>query len=566
MKVRMYHDGDDVFVAWDPDGAIDACRGFALMRRRNGTEETVTTWVGFAGQDHALGEHRPSTEWPIQKYQWTDYLANPGDRLQYQVVPMVGADKDHLTADTDHASDWTDEVVLTPEASPKIEPYFNRGVVAAQWVSRRLDITESDFAPKGDDDPAGKKLLTVIATPGDPLRDYLTGPLGARLFALLASAATDGRDVYAALYELDDPQLESALELLGQHAHVVLGNGSVKKKGEDQNAAARALLVGKIDLHDRMTSPRALAHNKFLVICDTDGSPRWVWTGSQNWSMTGLCTQANNSVLIDDPALAARYRSQWDLLKDAGAATPTSLKTSNTAAQDFSIGTESASLWFTPTIGQVDLDEARSLILAAKQAILFLMFNPGPADTLLNTIITEAQAVPTGDRLFIRGAINQDPSTAKTKVDLFDDANVENADYDVVLPAAIDAPTAWFVRELKKAPGAFAMVHSKVVVVDPFTDHPVVMTGSHNLGPKASGTNDENFLIIRDAPGLASAYVTNIMSVYNQYHWRFASTRKSASKAWTGLADDDSWQPWNWSAGDVKDARLREIAFWVGGA
>ena len=41
------------------------------------------------------------------------------------------------------------------------------------------------------------------------------------------------------------------------------------------------------------------------------------------------------------------------------------------------------------------------------------------------------------------------------------------------------------------------MVHSKVVLIDPFGNHPVLMTGSHNLGPKASGTNDENLLIIR---------------------------------------------------------------------
>ena len=48
-----------------------------------------------------------------------------------------------------------------------------------------------------------------------------------------------------------------------------------------------------------------------------------------------------------------------------------------------------------------------------------------------------------------------------------------------------------------------------------------MLTGSHNLGPKASGTNDENLLIIRDAPGLAGAYATNIMAIYNQYRWRF---------------------------------------------
>ena len=50
---------------------------------------------------------------------------------------------------------------------------------------------------------------------------------------------------------------------------------------------------------------------------------------------------------------------------------------------------------------------------------------------------------------------------------LFDQGNVANADYDVVLPAAIDKATKFFVREMKKLPKTFAMVHSKVALVDP---------------------------------------------------------------------------------------------------
>jgi phosphatidylserine/phosphatidylglycerophosphate/cardiolipin synthase-like enzyme len=77
-----------------------------------------------------------------------------------------------------------------------------------------------------------------------------------------------------------------------------------------------------------------------------------------------------------------------------------------------------------------------------------------------------------------------------------------------------------FVREMEKLPQTFVMVHSKVVMVDSFGD-PVLLTGAHNLGPKASGTNDENLLIIRGAPNLAAAYSANIMAIYNQYRRRF---------------------------------------------
>ena len=553
MKVKIYHNGDDVFIAWKPDGFITECRGFALLRRRNGIEETVSTWVGFEDQDHKEGERRASTDWPIQKYQWTDYMANPGDKLQYRVLPMVGPDKNSLRVDPNTASEWTEEVTLSHEVTPKIEAYFNRGIVASQWVSRRLGITATNSQ--------ATKLRKIIDTPDDPFRNYLAGPLGERLFQLLADAANDKREIFAALYELDDKQLQPALKKFGKRAHVVLANGSVKKKGEDQNSDARADLSGTVDLHNRMISPGALGHNKFLVICDKQKKPRWVWTGSQNWTKTGLCSQANNSVLIDNAALAEEYRKQWVLLRDSGDKTPDTLKASNSKARNKPVGTTPVRLWFTPTVGLVDLKEAQKIILGAKQAILFLMFNPGPKDTLLNDIITQARAGKPGKRLYIHGAINQDPSTTKNPVQLFDEANFENADFEVVLPAPIDETTAFWNKELKQLPGTFAMVHSKVVLVDPFSAHPVLMTGSHNLGPKASGTNDENLLIIRDAPGLAAAYASNIMAIYNQYRWRFRRQTQAADKRWKGLKDNDQWQKGYLKPGSTG---LREIDFWTG--
>jgi phosphatidylserine/phosphatidylglycerophosphate/cardiolipin synthase-like enzyme len=551
MNVSVYHNGDDVFVAWKPAGVIEDCRGFALFRKRNGVEEVVSTWVGFVGQEHEPGERRASTNWPIQKYQWTDYMAEVGDSLQYRVVPMVGPDKDNLRPETSLASGWTKAIKLTPQVAPGIEVYFNRGIVAAQWVSRRLGITDTKLQ--------GRKLLNVIDTPGDPFREYLFGPLGKRLFGMLAEAKRKRREVYAALYEFNDKELLKALAGLGKRAHVVLANASAKKKGEDPNSTARRGLK-KVDLHNRMCAPRALGHNKFLVICDDKDKPRWIWTGSQNWSKTGLCTQANNSVVLDHPRLAQEYVDQWEQLKDDGDKTPTESKERNSKRRSVKIGDARVGLWFTPTIDQVDLEEARKVVQNAKEGVFFLMFNPGPRGTMLNEIIAEARKGRKGSRLYIRGAINQNPGTTKNPVELFSGKNSVKASYAVTLPAAIDRTTAYFNRELQRSPGAHAMVHSKVVVVDPLGDDPVVITGSHNLGPKASGTNDENLLIIRGAPAVAQAYATNIMAVYNQYRWRFRRQTQKRSRRWTGLVDEDTWQ-----AGYLKrgSESLKEIEFWA---
>jgi len=46
------------------------------------------------------------------------------------------------------------------------------------------------------------------------------------------------------------------------------------------------------------------------------------------------------------------------------------------------------------------------------------------------------------------------------------------------------------------------------------------MTGSHNLGRKASEMNDDNLVFIENDPATA-AYAVNIITVYDHYRWRF---------------------------------------------
>ena len=66
---------------------------------------------------------------------------------------------------------------------------------------------------------------------------------------------------------------------------------------------------------EEFLSPGALGHNKFLVRTDKDGKPVAAWTGSTNWTPTGLCTQVNNGLLIEDPAVAQVYLDQWHRLR-----------------------------------------------------------------------------------------------------------------------------------------------------------------------------------------------------------------------------------------------------------
>lgn len=565
-EIRAYVDGDHTFVVWRLDASVANCRGFALNRRTADAPdqiEVLDTWVGFVGDTAPPGTKQPSTTWPIQRYIWADYNPPRDKQVAYQAVPMVGR-KDALQEDAAQATGWSDPVTLTADVDDGMSAYFNRGIVATQWLSRELRA-------RGAEDK--RTLTSLIKTPGDRVRNFLGGGVLWRLPKLLAETLTAGGDIHAALFELNDPQLLEALKSFGAKAHVILADGS--SAPDDENADARkALKEAGVDVYDRLVGTGHFAHNKFLV-CSNAAGPTAVWTGSTNWTITGLCTQSNNAILIEGSTdLGNWFLDEWNTLKAARSDYPDDLFTANGQVRTTKLGANGASgqIWFAPVRNTVDLESARERINAATQGILFLMFNPGPTGTLLNDIVERTTpASPTYNAdLHIHGVLNQDPSTtAHPIVGLFHRGDYTEADLDVVLPAAVDSEFAYWLKELNYS---MVMVHSKCIVIDPFGAKPAVITGSHNLGPKASGKNDDNMLIVDGAPKLAEAYAVYIMGVYEQYRWRYhqrqaekgaataTNAAADAAQTWAGLADDDSWQAPYFTADSPQQ---RELNFWL---
>src|SRR5262249_30181540 len=103
-----------------------------------------------------------------------------------------------------------------------------------------------------------------------------------------------------------------------------------------------------------------------------------------------------------------------------------------------------------------------------------------------------------------------------------------------------------------------AIIHDKIVVVDPLSPDCVVITGSHNLGYRASYCNDENLLIIRGNQDLAKAYAVHILDVYDHYRFRFVQQSRHAK--FSGfLSSDDSWQ----NKYFTDQSYLREQEYWT---
>ncbi|MDP3226333.1 MAG: phospholipase D-like domain-containing protein, partial [Rubrivivax sp.] len=325
------------------------------------------------------------------------------------------------------------------------------------------------------------------------------------------------------------------------------GKKKAKTTKIDGNEEARSTLQGTaFEKFDRIMPSGRIAHNKFLIYVDSKGKPQAVLTGSTNWTSTGLCTQTNNTIVIDDAKVAKRYMNYWkQLAKDAEQAEgdPKALQSaelrkwsSKSADFELSDGTSVRS-WFSPNtpkprgsnkakeVRPSDMEDLATLIGKASHSVLFLAFFPG-APSLANWT---AQAAKANKDLFVRGCVTNKSASegffyelkgmtppAKVKGEkraIEQDPRVFGADaFDSMVPAG-------WKREILSA--GHAIVHDKVVVIDPFDDDCVVATGSHNLGHKASFDNDENLLIIQGNKKLAMAYATRILDVYDHFSSRY---------------------------------------------
>lgn len=559
LQIKVFANCNDAFIVWRAPASIPDCIGFELRRIHNGKATVVNNRVSFVSGTPDLQHPASSDVSPLRRYTWTDHENLPGDKIAYQAVPVIAPGSAKGAPEETLSSPVSEIVTIGGTIDGGFECYFNRGIVLSQFVARYLGGDESaaalaKFKTSLNEDPDGENKI----------RTFLGAALRARLTELLKSAKTSGQHVYLALYELSDNLLIELLKDLGKNAHIVLTNGTHKSQTADENKDARAALQG-CDIHDRMLATGHLGHNKFAVFAENGAppKPKMLWSGSTNWTPTGLCTQMNNGILVKDAGAAQKYVEHWTKLRDAKNTTPAALIADDNQVKSVSIGTTSVDIWFTETTGEPEMKAVCDLVAKAKQGVLFLMFEPG-GSIIENAILNVKNSSP---NLFVKGVISTMDQTDQTKgsVTLIQRGDMKIPPLEVVQPAGLDnTVTGWATEVSRQAflnKIGFAIVHSKVVVIDPNGDNPVVVTGSHNFSASASSKNDENLLIITGNAALARAYAVNIQSVYDHYEFRaVAKLMESQGKnVVNSMKDPKGWQP-AWFKGEKK----LELDFWLG--
>jgi len=603
MPAVAFSNNDIAVVAWTFDRHLDGCLGFAIHQidlDANSKETVLPALARFANQDKSL---KLTTEQaPVQKFWWKDLFAKRGGSYQYRIVPMGGAPGGALTPLAGVAPLTSNKVTLT-EKRPPFNAYFNRGITATQALTQELN-----------DHPSVAALAPHILDPTDPIRIRLMGQLQEGVTSLLDRADKGGGIIHAALYELNDPKgLEKRLQANPKSRNVILGNEQSPTTEDADSDNRAALKAAGVSVIDRILGKGDIPHNKFLVLTE-NGKPAAVLSGSTNWTSTGLCTQTNNALVIESADVAQRYMDYWNALKaDVDAAHGKQGDLQSQTLRGFAHGNNDSSVnkpislgngvtvevMFSPnTKGKLsknpdtpnDMGRVFELMDGAKQAVLFLAFDPGN-----NSILDEAgKLLKEKPDLFVRGALTSPVRAVKFSEALHAGGAAEAAadegsshaavggvtvvgesgkpkkkgapsgpvDFRAVPAGAVTPSDAFGGWEAELAKYGFAIIHNKIVVIDPFSDDCVVVTGSHNLGFRASHNNDENMVIVRGHRGLAEAYACHVLDLYDHYAWRFL-LKEHPDIFGKPLEGDDKWQE-RYIAG--ADAKAPELRFWLAAA
>lgn len=615
MKALAFSNNDMVVIAWTYDRRLDGCKGFAVYRcdPDGANPVPLPALARFEGMDPHL--KLTTEQGPIQKFWWKDLFAQRGSEHAYRIVPM-GGQPGALEPLAGCEPLQTNAVKLTPDRGV-FKAYFNRGIVASQAVSREMDGKGLDVFRariKDPKDPLRIMLAGQLYEGVTSLLDRLDATEDASILAALYELG-DPNGL--------ERRLQAADHGSPLTRHIILGNewgvdADSKEAIRDVCADAReGLRKAGVPVIDRMVPKGQIPHNKFMVLKE-GGQPTLALTGSTNWTSSGLCSQTNNCLVIDSRRVAEAYAAYWEQLKaDTEAAGDDDRALQSDMLRDWDHdhnaaliktpieledGSGLVELFFSPnTPGLLgkhpkapnDMARLFDLVGKAKKAVLFLAFDPGN-----NSILDAAgKALHDNPNLFVRGALtnagraenfadalhgpgDQTPGpegfevavigeSGKTKktppphpADADKAKTPPEVDYRAVPAGAVgkdDIFGAW-EKEMYKA--GFAIIHNKIVVIDPFDDDCVVILGSHNLGYRASHNNDENMIVIRRHKALAQAYACHVLDLYDHYAWRYW-LHKLPNTFGKPLADGDAWQD---RYIDGENEKAPELRFWLDAA
>lgn len=505
------------------------------------------------------GVRYTTLEQPIQSFLWGDYTAKPGRKYIYTIRPVYGAPK-NLT----YGQDVVIELNTEPERADgeKHGVWFNRGAIASQFYAETFE----NAPPPEPDNPDDKQTKWLSRGLLEACLEFI-------------NETPKGDALRVAAYEFTYPPILNALKAAikrGVDVKIVYEAGKSKVEGvlrETQATKDNKKAIKEAGLPEKAlikrTKRKNIPHNKFIVRLEKKETPVAVWTGSTNFTPSGFLGQTNVGHRVDDPDVAVLYFEYWkaladdpepeDLVAQLDALTPEPGET---------IEKNAVTCLFSPRATKDMLTWYADRIRSAESAVMFTgAFG-------VSEILAPAFAE---DRDFLRFILLEKPPSKKTKELLGRDRDLIIV-YGNVLGEAFAANkkgeltvrrkipgfelTKWFLEEEHyRKFGNIFFVHTKILMINPLSDDPLVFTGSANFSDNSLRYNDENMMLIRGDTRVADIYITEFDRILRHFYFRDVAA-ETADDGKSGEAVFLKEKPEEWlkpyfTKGKFKDRRRR---------
>jgi hypothetical protein len=542
LNVRAIAGSYVVTLAWDFAEGQEAKKtgllGFAIGRSELKNGSVVERYYlrgikRFKFKDEGLppGTPMPTSEHPVQSFQWGDYTAKSATTYRFKVTPVYGKPK---LLELDEASSTTVEVTTEAEqvgdGSNDISHniYFNRGVAGSQAFARKFGDVELD-----ENEPGSDAMV------------WLSRGLFEALIKFIGLAKNKDYKLWAMLYEFHYLPVGLAFKKAADaKADVDIRYEAQSYKADNEAMIRKAKIK---DICSPQKSRSGIRHNKFIVLIHKD-KPVAVWTGSTNISAGGIFGHSNVGHEIWDSELAQRYLDFWERLADPDVK-PSNLKEANlevepTPKAHSAPPKDRMLTLFCPRDDkgdEVTLQWYADLVGSAKRtACVSFAFNLDQ---------DFAEVLKKNDKTLRYAVFDKNPGKE------FED-EIIRVNNTVIAPGAIlkKGDMENFLGEQLTGFNKNLYIHDKFILIDPLGGDPIVVTGTANFSRPSQYQNDENMLVIRDNKRVADIYFGEFMRIFDHLYSRYIVKKLKGE----GKQDPDSgflkedpqdWVPQNFKPG-----------------
>ncbi len=484
---------------------------------------------------------------PVQSFVWDDFTAHDDSAYTYYFHPVKGRPK-NLTREAPVAITVRTEMLFS-EAEHSV--FFNRGVASSQAYARRFDNVAPGKLEKTDK----KKYQEAL--------DWLSRDLDDAILTFIRQAAA-GDTLLGCFYEFSYREVleefKAAIER-GVNVRIIIDakeNKDEFPRRENLDAIREAGLPEDGHIIRREARKSAIQHNKFIVYLTGDPpAARQVFTGSTNISLGGIMGQTNVGHWLRNESVAARYAQYWEILsRDPGGRTGDSrsqvlkknaaLRKEVTALQAdvaFDSIPDGTTPVFSPRTGTDMLTTYGRMVDEPQQSAAITL--PFGLNKLFRNMLKDNTEK---DRIVFMLLEKKDGPNPNSK-DVFFKLGAWNNIYQAY-GCYLKDPLYHWAKETNtrglQLNHHVSYIHTKLLLMDPLSDDPVIVTGSANFSEASLKENDENALIIRKDLRAADIYFTEFNRLFNHYYFRsvIEDLRKQGKldeEASIFLAADDTW-------------------------